>query len=55
MAYGGDTGDYGDPGPGGYSQGGTGIMPSRAPFADPRPDAAIPKARPNFSKLGMCS
>jgi Hr1 repeat len=48
-----DTGDYGDPGPGGYSQGGTGQMPSRAPFADPRPNAAIPKARPNYSKLGM--
>lgn len=49
----GDTGDYGDPGPGGYSQGGTGNMPSRAPFADPRPSAAIPKARPNYTKLGM--
>lgn len=51
--YPGDTGDYGDPGPGGYSQGGTGMMPSRAPFSDPRPDAAIPKGRPNYSKLGM--
>lgn len=49
----GDTGDYGDPGPGGYSQGGTGQMPSRAPFADPRPFASIPKARPNYSKLDL--
>ncbi|KUL91181.1 hypothetical protein ZTR_00876 [Talaromyces verruculosus] len=53
TGYPGDTGDYGDPGPGGYSQGGTGMMPSRAPFADPRPDAAIPKARPNYSKLDL--
>ena len=45
----GDSGGYGDPGPGGYS--GTGQMPPRAPYNDPRPYA--PKARPNFSKLGM--
>ncbi|PGH27006.1 AGC/PKC protein kinase [Polytolypa hystricis UAMH7299] len=49
----GDRGDYGDVGPGGYSQGGTGAMPPRAPFGDPRPDAAIPKARPNFTKLDL--
>ena len=49
---GGDRGDYGDPGPGGYSQGGTGTMPSRPPFADPRPFQPLPKARTNFSKLG---
>lgn len=48
-----DSGDYGDVGPGGYSQGGTGKMPGRAPYADPRPyNAPVPKARPNFSKLG---
>lgn len=48
-----EAGDYGDPGPGGYSQGGTGMMPPRAPYGDPRPyNAPIPKARPNFSKLG---
>jgi hypothetical protein len=46
-------GDYGDPSPGGYTQGGTGQMPSRAPFSDPRPFAPVPKARPNYSKLGM--
>ncbi|KAH8705098.1 protein kinase c [Talaromyces proteolyticus] len=49
----GDTGEYGDVGPGGYSQGGTGTMPSHAPFADPRPYGAIPKARPNYSKLDL--
>jgi Hr1 repeat len=49
---GGDRGDYGDPGPGGYTAGGTGQMPPRAPFADPRPFQPVPKARPNFSKLG---
>ncbi|EGE05620.1 AGC/PKC protein kinase [Trichophyton equinum CBS 127.97] len=48
-----DQGGYGDVGPGGYSQGGTGMMPPRAPFHDPRPDAAMPKARPNFSKLDL--
>lgn len=47
-----ESGDYGDPGPGGYSQGGTGMMPPRAPYGDPRPYAPVPKARPNFSKLG---
>ncbi|EFR03200.1 AGC/PKC protein kinase [Nannizzia gypsea CBS 118893] len=50
---GGDQGGYGDVGPGGYSQGGTGMMPPRAPFHDPRPDASVPKARPNFSKLDL--
>lgn len=49
----GERGDYGDPGPGGYAQGGTGAMPPRAPFNDPRPYSSVPKARPNFSKLGM--
>jgi len=45
----GGNGGYGDAGPGDYS--GTGQMPPRAPYNDPRPYA--PKARPNFSKLGM--
>jgi hypothetical protein len=49
-----ERGDYGDAGPGGYSQGGTGMMPPRAPYGDPRPySAPMPKARPNFSKLGV--
>ncbi|OAL40324.1 protein kinase C-like protein [Fonsecaea nubica] len=49
-----ERGDYGDPGPGGYSQGGTGMMPPRAPYGDPRPySAPVPKARPNFSKLDL--
>lgn len=48
-----DSGEYGDVGPGGYSQGHANIMPDRAPYADPRPyNAPMPKARPNFSKLG---
>ena len=48
-----DRGDYGDVGPGGYSQGGTGMMPPRAPYGDPRQQhAPMPKSRPNFSKLG---
>lgn len=51
--FAGEQGDYGDVGPGGYSQGGTGQMPPRAPYGDPRPyNAPMPKARPNFSKLG---
>ena len=53
--FSGESGDYGDPGPGGYSQGATGMMPPRAPYGDPRPySAPIPRARPNFSKLGAC-
>lgn len=48
-----EAGDYGDPGPGGYSRGGTGSMPPRASHGDPRPHSVpVPKARPNFSKLG---
>ena len=35
----------------GMTEAGHGQMPSRAPYNDPRP--YIPKARPNFSKLGM--
>ena len=50
-----DRGDYGDAGPGGYSQGNSGMMPPRAPYGDPRQNnQPVPKARPNFSKLGMC-
>lgn len=49
--FGNDRGDYGDPPPGGYS-GNPGMMPPRAPYGDPRPYSAVPKARPNYSKLG---
>ena len=28
-------------------------MPSGAPYSDPRPFAPVPKARPNYTKLGM--
>jgi len=45
-------GGYGDPGPGGYSQGENGLMPPRAPYPPGPPNTSIPKARPNFSKLG---
>ena len=51
----GERSDYGAPGPGGYSQGGApGLMPPRAPYAPPGPADRSPKARPNYSKLGMC-
>jgi len=49
-----DGGYYGED-DAGYAQGGTGSMPSGAPFPDPRPYAPIPKARPNYTKLGMSS
>ncbi|KAJ5893517.1 C2 calcium/lipid-binding domain CaLB [Penicillium taxi] len=39
----------------GYPQGGSGSMPSGAPYADPRPYAPIPKPRPNYTKLGYVS
>jgi len=49
----GDAGDYGNPGPGGYSQGGApGMMPPRAPYAPPGPADRTPRAKPNYSKLG---
>ena len=47
-----EPGDYGD-GSGGFAQGGAGSMPSGAPYSDPRPFAPVPKARPNYTKLGM--
>lgn len=36
-----------------YPQSGAGTMPTGAPFADPRPYSQVPKARPNYTKLGM--
>lgn len=50
-----DQGGYGDPGPGGYQDqmgAGSGMMPPRAPFSPTAPNSAMPKARPNYSKLG---
>jgi uncharacterized coiled-coil protein SlyX len=45
--------EYGDHRPpAGYGAGKTVTMPTRAPFSDPQPFQAVPKARPNFSKLG---
>ena len=55
QGYGGGA-DYGTPGPGGYSMGGApGLMPPRAPYAPPGPADRSPRARPNYSKLGMYS
>ena len=50
-----ERGDYGDPGPGGYTSnlaGGHGMMPPRAPFGPPAPGSTIPKPRANYTKLG---
>lgn len=46
-----DRGGYGSPD---YSKmGGHGdIMPPRHPYAPPGPNSAIPKSRPNYTKLG---
>lgn len=49
SGYGNEQGEYGEssaayPGPG--------SMPTGAPFKDPRPFAPVPKARPNYTKLG---
>lgn len=44
--------DYGNPGPGGYSQGNSGLMPPRAPYAPSGPADRTPRARPKYSKLG---
>jgi classical protein kinase C/novel protein kinase C epsilon type len=45
-----DYSGYGDSAQ--YPQPGSGTMPSGAPFKDPRPFAPVPKARPNYTKLG---
>ena len=50
QGYGGND-EYGDAS-GPYPHGGAGSMPSGAPYADPRPFAPVPKARPNYTKLG---
>lgn len=52
-----DAGSYGDQGNYGnanYSQVGQhgDLMPPRHPYAPPGPNSAIPKTRPNFTKLG---
>ncbi|GJP98393.1 hypothetical protein CBS147343_1259 [Aspergillus niger] len=49
--YGGNE-EYGDAS-GAYPHGGAGSMPSGAPYADPRPFAPVPKARPNYTKLDL--
>jgi hypothetical protein len=49
--------DYGSPQAGeGYSyqlNAGSGVMPPRPPFGPSAPGSSMPKARPNYSKLGM--
>ena len=45
-----DSGSYGDLGPGGYSAGGTAVVPPRAPYTERGPKMS--KAKPNFSRLG---
>lgn len=53
QGHGGQGGDYGAPGPGGYSMGGApGLMPPRAPYA-PGPSDRSPAKRPNYSKLDL--
>jgi classical protein kinase C len=52
LGHGGGGTDYGNPGPGGYSQGATGLMPPRAPYAPSGPSDRSPAARPNYGKLG---
>ena len=50
-----DSGDYGNPGQGGYMNnlgGGNMMMPPRAPFGPQAPGAVVPKPRPNYTKLG---
>ena len=49
-----EAGGYGHGGPGGYNDGNANLMPSGAQFRDHRPFAPVPKARPNYSKLGAC-
>ena len=55
AGFGQESGDYGDPGNGGYMNnmsGGHGMMPPRAPFGPPGPGSTMPKTRPNYTKLG---
>lgn len=54
YGVGSDQGDYGNPGPGGYSNldSAPGMMPPRAPFGPPGPSSGTPRSRPNYSKLG---
>ena len=48
----GSPGYIGGEGEAAHPQGGGGSMPSGAPFSDSRPNAPIPKPRPNYTKLG---
>jgi len=47
--------DYGHAGPAGYSESNPKTMPARAPFGPSGSGSPTPKARPNYSRLGMFS
>ena len=50
-----DQSGYGGPRQGGYMDqlgAGSGVMPPKPPFGPPAPGSSMPKARPNYSKLG---
>ena len=50
-----DQGGYGGPAQGGYTDqmgAGSGMMPPRPPYGPSAPGSTVPKARPNYSKLG---
>ena len=47
-----EKGGYGNPGYMDQSGTGQGTMPSKPPYGPSAPGSAIPKARPNYSKLG---
>ena len=50
-----DQGSYGGPAQGGYMDqmgAGSGMMPPRPPYGPSAPGSSVPKARPNYSKLG---
>ncbi|KAI4204238.1 MAG: hypothetical protein LQ346_001654 [Caloplaca aetnensis] len=52
----GERGDFSDRSTGGNMNdlsGGYGMMPSRAPFPPPAPGSAMPRSRPNYSKLDL--
>ncbi|KAL8904825.1 MAG: hypothetical protein Q9207_003019 [Kuettlingeria erythrocarpa] len=56
SGYLGERGDFNDRGTGGNMNnlsGGYGMMPSRAPFPPPAPGSAMPRSRPNYTKLDL--
>ena len=53
RGYRGQASGYGNPRGGGYSVDSRNGMPPQGPFEPQPPDSTVPKARPNFSKLGL--